>query len=283
MNLRQTAVRFLTCALPVQVMRRVYAFYATTNALFRYGDSTFPRIISVEINTHCNRECSYCPNSVSPAPARLIKDEVWYCVLERLKEIKWNGALDFIFFSEPTLHPQLAKKIREAKEACPKCLPRICTNGDLLTESKVRELMDAGLTRIYCMRHNPTPPGWRDNINGLDWKFPGMFVLMDIDEVESNHGLEDFGNKVEVKIRRRSAVPSCNMPSHCAQITIDGDWNLCCTDYARSHAYGSLLQYGFMEIWRNPEFRKIRMGLMDGKPPFNACRNCSYMRSSMNA
>jgi hypothetical protein len=279
MNLRQNTVRLLTAALPLTPLRKLYAFYAECNSWWKYGDATFPRIISIEINSHCNRMCSYCPNSVAPQKARLMDEETLDTIIRRLSEIKWAGVVDFIFFSEPLLHPRLPAIIERVKLACPKCIPRICTNGDLLDEDIIIKLMNAGLTRIYCMRHNPAPPLWKENIEQLDSRFPGMFVLMDIDEVTQESGLCDFAGLVTVP-KSRPLQSFCDIQGHCAQIDIDGNWIICCIDYAKTYYHGSLKRDGFLKIWREPAFVKLRAELNRGIARLPVCKKCTVISHS---
>jgi len=280
--LRHLIVRALTKLLPLQALRNLYRHYFTVMAWLRYGDKEFPRIVSIEINTHCNRACSYCPNSVLPQPSKLIKHEVFLAIVARLRAIKYNGVVDFIFFSEPTLHPRLAEYIAHVKKEVPWCVTRICTNGDLLTHEKVAVLKGSGLDRIYAMRHNPTPADWVPRMQELSASFPGLFILMDIDQVREEQGLEDFQGLLDVGkprfARHRDGHAFCNVHSHVAQIAVNGDWQLCCIDYDKSHKFGNLVEEDFLSIWRKQNFSRMRDSLLGGKPILPKCKNCSCFR-----
>lgn len=218
--------------MPIKPLRNVYIFWHKCTSWWWYGDYKFPRIINIEVATHCNRSCTYCPNIVHPEKARLIKEEVLDKVLFRLKELKWKGIVDFIFFNEPTLHPNLAGIVKRVKEAAPYSIPRISTNGDMLTTERIKSYVDAGMDRIYVMRHNPTPAGWVEKMARLKKEFPGVVQLMDIDEQEKVHGLHDFNGLVEVKNHRPREIVDgrarCKVHRHVCQITVDGEWDLCC-------------------------------------------------------
>lgn len=279
MTLRRNLVRSLTNVVEFSALRKLYACWMAWTNYLKYGDPEFPRMISIEINSHCNRACSYCPNAVAPQTARLIKEDVFKYIVHRIAEIDYSGVIDFIFFSEPTLHPKLEEYIRYVKSQVPKCIPRICTNGDLLTTAKVRALENAGLDRIYVMRHVPTPEGWVNRIRTLDEEFPGLFVRMDIEELEKTQGLNHYGGVVQVKKvmggeRNLDGSPSCRVHTHVAQITIDGDWNLCCTDFGKTFQFGSLLERSIMEIWNDHKFVAMRSSLRSGNPVLEVCKTC---------
>lgn len=274
-------IRVLTAILPREWLRRVYIAYSAVVFQCKYGDYKFPRIFTIEISSHCNRACSYCPNIKYPQAARLIKDEVFHKIVDRLAEIRYNGVVDFIFFNEPTLNPKLPDYIRLVKAKVPSCIPRISTNGDFLTPELVTRLADAGIDRIYPMRHNPTPKGWRENIASLSEQFPGLFQPMDIDDCETNYGLHDFNGLVEVKRHRGrhlvNGKASCRVHRHIAQITIEGEWNLCCVDYEKTRQFGSLLLDPIMTIWRSSQFTAARNALEAGKPVSAACAKCTCL------
>ena len=279
MKLKTTIIRLLTKHADFTFLRRLYAYYFHAMSWVRYGDPYFPRIITIEISSHCNRACTYCPNVVTPQKPRLINEESFRKIVSRLREIKYNGVVDFIFFNEPTLHPKLAKYVEIVKKEVPWCMPRISTNGDLLTSEKVKSLVDAGLERVYVMRHVPTPEGWRENIDKLDKEFPGVFVKMDIEEVERTVGLNHFGGLVHVEkilkaIPNKDGSPSCKIHNHIAQITVDGDWDLCCTDWAKTLSFGSVIKRPIMDVWHDPLFVKMRKDLRGGKATLKVCQDC---------
>ena len=279
MKLKTQTIRFLTKHADFAFLRKLYASYFHINSYLRYGDPYFPRIITIEISSHCNRACTYCPNVVAPQTPRLINEDNFKRIVARIKEIRYNGVVDFIFFSEPTLHPKLAEYIAHVKREVPWCIPRISTNGDLLTSKKVKAFVDAGLERVYVMRHVPTPDGWVENIDNLDKEFPGVFVKMDIEEVERTVGLNHYGGVVEVKkvikaLPNKDGSPSCRIHNHIAQITIDGDWNLCCTDWAKTISFGNVIQTPILELWYSDKFKKMRKDLRAGVARLNVCKDC---------
>jgi len=200
-----------------------------------------------------------------------------------MHDIDYAGVVDFIFFSEPTLHPRLAECVAQVRARVPKAIMRISTNGDLLTEQNVRKLAGAGLSRIYTMRHNPTPAGWKERIGELAAKFPGMFVRMDIDELEQTTGLHDFGGKVPVKKVRgrqmRDGHPFCDVHTHIAQIGVNGDWLLCCVDYERTVSFGNLVQKSIMEIWKTQDSSRCAGIWTLG---FQSCQSAKGARAWLN-
>ena len=258
---------------------QLYRLYLRALFRWKYGDARFPRTLRLEISSHCNRRCAYCPNSFAPNPVRFISDDVLDAFLKRIREINYPGAVDFIFFNEPLLHTGLPSIVRQVKLAAPRCHPVVSTNGDLLTPELVFELVEEGVVKIFAMHHRPDRPGWWNNINGLKKRWPGVIQATDITEMENASGLYDYGGKVEVnKVRERNwskGLPICDMHEACGQIDINGDWLLCCVDYSRSNAFGNIKHQGLLEIWNNPEFQKIRKDLRGGFPMLGICQECA--------
>lgn len=279
MKLKHRAIALLTKYVPRETLRAIYRGYIGAVHAIKYGDSTFPRIITIEINSHCNRACTYCPNVVAPQSSRLIDPKVFEAIARRIGEINYTGVVDFIFFSEPTLHKKLADCIAIVKKYAPNCITRISTNGDFLSTESVASYRAAGLDRVYVMRHVPTPDGWVARINSLAAEFPGLFTIMDIEQLERTIGLNNYGGVVDIQKvldggTNKDGSPSCKVHEHIAQITIDGDWNLCCTDFAKSYSFGNLVASDIMTIWRNRRFMQMRTELRSGVAKLQVCRDC---------
>lgn len=278
--MKKLLVNLVTRYFPQPIMRPLVHQWTRGMNRLKYGDPNFPRMITIEVNTHCNRRCVYCPNVIQPTPSRKINPEVVTAFCKRLSEIRWHGPVDFIFFSEPLLCEDLEKIVSMVCESAPNCVPRISTNGDLLHESRLRGLIDAGLMRFYVMQHNPTSEEWRARMWALSRQFPGYLVLNTIDGVADSVGLFTFRDAVKVSKRHqfpklKDGSPYCTVPYHNMQIDIDGNWLLCCTHFEREHSWGNILTESFMDIWKKPEFKSARELLTSGKAPFETCHKCA--------
>jgi MoaA/NifB/PqqE/SkfB family radical SAM enzyme len=106
---------------------------------------------------------------------------------------------------------------------------------------------------------------------------------MDIDQVEKETGLHDFEGLVKVKnIRGRQMKdghPFCDVHTHVAQIGVNGDWLLCCVDYARTLSFGNLVNKPIMDIWNDPFFVRMRKELRMGHARIHKCQECPCIKS----
>lgn len=103
------------------------------------------RLIQVECALACNLKCVMCPwvdirRDAGEARA-LMRPETWAVIREHLPEI---ASVDFTGGGETLLQPLLPQWVSDAARAG--CEVGFLTNGLILTEDRLRSLLDAGLT-----------------------------------------------------------------------------------------------------------------------------------------
>ena len=101
--------------------------------------------IQVEISSHCNASCTYCPHSVFAAnwQSRFLSLEAF----RNLMPAFGNTHLVYLQgWGEPFLHPQFFEMLQIAKAAG--CMVGTTTNGTLLNRELIEELVDKGLDII---------------------------------------------------------------------------------------------------------------------------------------
>jgi MoaA/NifB/PqqE/SkfB family radical SAM enzyme len=251
-----------------QLRPAVTAYQKVANWM-RYGDRTFPRSIGIEVTTHCNRACPYCPQSVDRLPPRHIDLEVYRRILERVSEIRWSGWLNFHFYNEPLLEENLEGLVSLARAACPRALPCVFTNGDLLTDTRLRSLAAAGVMNVNVTRHPPYRVEWDRRIGSLAKRYRHylQWTCIENTPLSNRAGL--------VKPRRVGNLEAgCYMPSYILHIDIDGRYLFCCSDYHRRHILGNVWDHGLVEAWNNPDYRTARMEVNAGNPTLDICRAC---------
>lgn len=106
----------------------------------------FPRIIEFEITNHCNFHCLMCKTGVGTALRErgFMSSQVFDRVIEQIKDK--GSALKFVGQGEPLLHKNFMDFIRKAKENHIIC--HLTTNGSILDEAYMEELVDSGLDSI---------------------------------------------------------------------------------------------------------------------------------------
>lgn len=259
--------------LPLPVVRRIGKHYLRFSSRMKYRDADFPRCIYIEITTHCNRRCDYCPQSTHPLEARRIDHDLYLKCLERVREIKWTGPLGFSFYNEPLLEKELESLIRLAIKECPGVLPSIISNGDLLTEEKMLGLVDAGVVNFTITRHPPYSEEWDERLTRLAKKYP-QYIALDCIE---NTPLHNRAGLVELS----PAQDKVDMTNGCTTwregglvIDIDGKYLFCCCDYNRHESMGNIQDSPILEAWNNETYREARKSVASGKPILPICKAC---------
>jgi len=272
MNIPLTIYRALRMALSEKVAIKVQNIYQAVVGFCKYGDAHFPHQMDIEICTQCNRRCYYCPQSVEPTGVRFMADEVFVKIVNRLAELKWKWTVSFNFYNEPLLVPDLEGKVRFLLRHCPKALPSVTTNGDLLTEGRVRSLLDAGVCSFWVTRHPPYKSEWDGRIARLVEQFPNRIIFHCIENGE----LQTRGGMVKPKhpATERMNREGCFMPSCALMMTIDGDYEFCADDYHRKHLMGNVDSKSIKEAWFSEPWVTYRRAVRNRKPLLALCKKC---------
>ena len=106
----------------------------------------FPRYIDIELTNSCNFKCLMCPtgNLSQKRKTGFMSDDVFERVLEEIKHYK--TPLRFIRWGEPTLHPSLINYIQKSTDVG--ILTHINTNGSILDDQYIKNIINAGLSSI---------------------------------------------------------------------------------------------------------------------------------------
>ena len=112
------------------------------------------KAVEIEINSQCNRACVYCPN-VSEKRDEIgeMKAEVFSRILAELKNINYKGRVSFSFYNEPLLCSKLNEFTKLLKTTLPETTLILYTNGTLLTQQRVLELIGYGVDRFIVTKH----------------------------------------------------------------------------------------------------------------------------------
>lgn len=237
--------------------------------LFRYGTTDFFQDIDIEINTSCNRRCSYCPNSIFDRGLieneKLMPTNVFLKVVDELAHIGFDGEISPIHFGEPLLDKRLPDLIRYMRDHLPKARIIIFSNGDLLDKSRYHVLCEAGVSEFRITQHGKTTP-------------LGIRELLDaeLDVPITCNVLTKFNNRgglIEVSPVTRQKYPNCFLYE---SLTIDyaGNVILCCNDYHSSVIFGNVEQETLLHIWNNPKYKKLRKMLQKRSYNLPICQKC---------
>ena len=222
-------------------------------------------IVEVEVNSRCNRRCSYCPVSLNPTPPvpRLMKQAIFDRLVAELVRLRFAGKISYHFYNEPLIRRDLETLVECVRERLPDAYQLLYTNGDLLSDARYDRLIAAGIKHFMVTRHSGEPMSDRP---AQTVRFPEELVL-------TNRG----GKLANVEVVGSALKLPCYAPSDFLTVTVTGDIVLCCDDFDRRYVMGNIMTTPVDEIWESVEFARIRSELAAGnrEGATSMCAQCS--------
>jgi radical SAM protein with 4Fe4S-binding SPASM domain len=251
--------------------------YQTINCSFEFK--------SVEINPieSCTRRCAFCPRSDPnkyPNSKNKITVETCRKIAKELKENNFNGRVGFVGFGEPLLHSNLEECIRVVRDILPH-IPyiEVNTNGDLLTDSRIRSLYKSGCTTIAVSMYD------RDLTRVINEKKGDT----PIDIIFRHHYNPDTNFNLNIVNRSNitygtdilNLSSKCYIPFYKLMIDWNGDLLPCDNDWSRTLKFGNINNMSLKDIIESESFFDFRAALTKGKRtqiPCSKCNVCGTLR-----
>jgi radical SAM protein with 4Fe4S-binding SPASM domain len=234
-----------------------------------------PQGIEIEINSHCNMACDYCPNSIdSRIEQGEIEFDLYLKIMNQLKEKNYKGQISFSFYNEPLLCTNFNKIIEATHKYLPDCFMTLYTNGTLINSQKrAIELINLGIGEIIVTKHEDVKNFKFENVyHELPDKFKIKYTLKSHTDLKlTNRG----GSLKHLGLRASGNIP-CRIPYIMMTVTIKGNVLSCFEDYKQENIMGNVKDENILDIWNNKSFSKFRKNLLAGKRHlYNICKNCN--------
>lgn len=249
-------------------------------------------IIELNIYGTCNRNCSFCPVSNPLAYEKKhegIMPELFEKFLNDLASIGYTGKILFSAFSEPLLHKEIDQLISQAKSKLPLSRVEIVSNGDLLTEHKLKQLFDAGLDTIsismydgaHQIEHFNTMKqnlGLQDHQVVLRRRYfqDGNYGIT----ISNRSGLinsNSFRDENESEITTLPLKQECYYPFYMILVDYNGDVLLCPHDWSKKLTFGNIKDKHIWEIWKSKALNGVRKKLLNKDRNFAPCSQCDVI------
>src|ERR1044071_277954 len=156
-TLRERAIeRYYDWARTTPVGRRVHHTLRVWRHERRYRIKTefMFQSVELEVNSMCNRKCSYCPNVTDKRPPGYMKDDLFRKIIDELGEMDFTGRISYHFYGEPLLDKRLPGFVKYTRDKAPHSSSEIYSNGDFLTLDVFRKYVDAGLDNFLITQHD---------------------------------------------------------------------------------------------------------------------------------
>jgi hypothetical protein len=113
------------------------------------------RLVEIETSSQCNRQCSYCPNSVFDRRSsnQFLDMEIYRGVISDLAEIGYDGQLKLVGNNEFFMHPENFDYLKAAQDKLPGAEKHLLSNGDYLTREMLEQAERLGVTVLDVTFH----------------------------------------------------------------------------------------------------------------------------------
>jgi len=151
--------------------------------LFKKNRLRSPLLMQLQTVSGCNAECKLCPSRRQKS--NKMNDEVFAAVLKSIE----SSGLKYIYITlqnEPTLDDTLCAKINAVKTTKPGVITEIITNGSLLNDRLMEELVNSKLD-ICTISIDTVDAGLFKSLRGLDL----FHILAKVDKLK-NHPQRKF-------------------------------------------------------------------------------------------
>jgi pyruvate-formate lyase-activating enzyme len=282
----------------------------------------FPEVILIDNCNCCNLRCSMCDhkNMIKYRRFQILNFNLYKKVIDEIAQENPDARVWEIFFGDPFLCPDMAKRIEYAKRKGLKDVV-LNTNGVLMTSNKAKALIEAGLDAMYVGVDAATEETYNKIRIGGDFKkvinnvlsykrllkiygksnqkLLVQFVVSDdnkdeLEDFKKFWDKENINAKIRPKISWAGLIEAKNLwanqevgrkPCYWLMRTINicanGEVALCSVDLHCQVKCGSVLDYSIRELWSG-KLKEYRQMHKDGR--FDElpklCRECRDWQSA---
>jgi len=276
------------------------------------------RYVDIEVSTHCNWKCEYCPNRSFSQAEAYMGLQLFENIVQKLKDYGKTEYVTLNAFNEPTLDPYFFERLRILQQACIKLV--LMTNGSYLDKKKADALKESNIIEVLWFNLPSVDSdvfrqmtGWHDFetvIKNIDYCIDiGLNVRFAVQGKTSNIGSdlqsikEKYQNRVRQPIEKWETtdraglldneynlgvnIPSpymfgCPTALHNLCIGIGGEIMACFNDYHKEFVIGNINDGTIEEIATSPgviRHKQKVFGVIPVEPGF-ICRKCIRMKSA---
>lgn len=220
-------------------------------------------MVEIEINHHCNRACSYCPNSVAERKEKGEMDRgLFNKLMQQLKDLNYSGIVSYEFYNEPLLAKDLDWYIQTTRDFLPNCKIDFYSNGTLLTHEKFNQLISLGVTRFLITKHEGEKDYIFDSVySSLGPEHKSMVIFKSYKDLK----LTNRGGTVEAGPKGTAHLTPCFIPTFLLVVTVLGNVLPCFEDFHEENIMGNIGITHIKDIWQSEKFNKFRDNLKLGK------------------
>ena len=212
--------------------------------------------IEIETSTQCNRHCTYCPNSQPGFEHRRTSNafmdmKLFEKLLADLKDVDYDGKISLVGMNEFFMHDRNFAYLERIKQAIPKCIIQIYSNGDYLTRENLERAERAGVDLIVVSFHLQTGKTYNTDdvldrafkftrrtsvpLQLADYKKGKLHFQTQLGRMMLLAGLvnwdaegHSWGGIIDAGKATADAGTPCQSPVNILCLSQEGDFTLCC-------------------------------------------------------
>lgn len=251
------------------------------------------RLVEIEVHSHCNRKCYWCPNRfIDRSKYEEMDKDLYVKLLRDLKKHNFSGTISYSRYNEPMAYPSLFKeRVKMAKEILPNVKLVSNTNGDFLLKEN---LVDLDIDELTVMDYDCIQPKkamkklldagvsiTKVNEEFIYGKVKGTSIMYYTNWVKKA-SIEDRGGSLEEWSREKRMKP-CYEPTYFIGIDYNGNVMPCChlrsdnTDHGE-YILGNLKDSNISEIYYSQRAKKIRDNAY--RSDFDYLKPCKYCQKN---
>ena len=263
-------------------------------------------MVQIQTRTGCNAACVFCayPDASGKTPKGRMSDGLFEKIVAEIADHNVTQRISPYLMNEPFLDSGIIEKARYIKKHVPKARIVLTTNGSLLTEAVVDDLVrDNPLRALYISMQGIEKEPYQESMGGAmvfektkenverliakrNQHAPDLKVVVtmiktnriDTDKAVAHWkalGVESKYTKLENRGGNNKAFEALNAGERrrfldCvrllknAYILFNGDMVLCCTDYYKTMVLGNVGESSIHEVWNSPRAWEIRKDFLRG-------------------
>lgn len=264
---------------PPTAKRKLWFYYMEGKRIIESKTLDGFASIHLEINTDCNRACSYCSNSLFPKKREHMDVDLYRKIIDELDDIRYCGQIAPNLSSEPTLHPELselmlyARKIKNARIV-------IYTDGDFMNRRRFDQLRKTGVDAFIITQHGQnTPKPLTELMDSLTPSEKKVVIYQTLNEFNLfNRGIPGL-----ITSEKRAVPSPCFVADYDLTILANGDIAQCCNDFNGEHIFGNVNRQSIKEIWSSSDYRAFRGEVRRGQFNHSVCRRCVFDTTALTA
>ncbi|HDP35212.1 MAG TPA: radical SAM protein [Candidatus Hydrogenedentes bacterium] len=266
----------------------------------------FPRMVQIQTRTGCNGACVFCPypDASEKVPKGKMDEGLLEKIVAEIARYNVTRRISPYLMNEPFLDKSILERARFIKRHVPRASIVLTTNGSLLTDETLLDLVkDNPLRALYISMQGIEKEPYEDSMRGSlkfertkanierlielrDQYAPELKIvvtmiktkLVDVDKavaywrsrgVESKYTrLENRGGNTDafdtLNVGDKRIYKDCVRLLKNAYILFNGDMILCCTDYYKTMVLGNVAESSIAEVWNSERATTIRRDFLRG-------------------